>query len=363
MASHTIATSQGSPAPDSGRYRTLDMLRGIAAVIVVLYHAGDAYRLGGWYPGFSFLAVDLFFCLSGFVIVRSNDGRFARGLTIGEFMKRRVYRLAPLYLLGWVLALLTLLLPSVLADAAGPSLAPTLALNFLLLPGILPVLFPLNPPGWSLFQELWVVNLLYALLWRRLRPAFLELLIVLATGSLVFTARFHHGLNAGFEHASVVVGVARALFSFFVGVALARLHSYRPARFQVPAIWLCAALVAMLSLPISGWPATAYQLFCIVIGFPALIYWGASARERRPAIGIALGEASYAAYVMHWPLLAFVAWAVRTGLIGVGPGPLLQLTVVAAIMAVSFGVHHLLDQPIRNGMSQGKIRALQRQAR
>jgi len=357
MASRTITAGQGTTPLDDGRYRTLDMLRGVAAVTVVLYHEADAYRFGGWRPGFSFLAVDLFFCLSGFVIARSNDRRFAAGLTVGAFMSRRLYRLAPLHLLGWLLALLTLLIPSVREGAGGPSLAPTLATNLLLLPGALPVLFPLNPPGWSLFQELWVANLLYALLWHRLRPAILGLLVVLATGGLLFAARFYHGANVGFEYASAGGGFARALFSFFVGVALARLHSHRPARFQVPAIWLCAALVALLSLPISGRPATAYQLFCIVVGFPALIYWGASARERRPAIGIALGEASYAAYVTHWPLLAFVAWGWRTGLIGAGPGPVLQLTVAAAIIAASFSVHHLLDQPIRNGITRGRNRA------
>jgi len=353
MASRTITAGQDTAPLDNGRYRTLDMLRGVAAVTVVLYHEADAYRFGGWHPGFSFLAVDLFFCLSGFVIARSNDRRFAAGMTAGAFMSRRLYRLAPLHPLGWLLALLTLFIPSVRQDAGGPLLVPTLALNLLLLPGILPVLFPLNPPAWSLFQELWVANLLYALLWHRLRPALLGVLIVLATAGLVLAARFYHGANVGFDHASTAGGVARALFSFFVGSALARLHSRRPAKVQVPAIWLCASLVAMLSLPISGWPATAYQLFCIVIGFPALIYWGASARERRPAIGVALGEASYAAYAMHWPLLAFVAWALKKG--WSGPGPLLQPAVAAAIIAMAFGVHHLLDQPIRNGLHRRTI--------
>ena len=359
MPGHAMVTDTGA-ASAGDRYRTLDMLRGVAAVIVVLFHEAEPhmYRLGGWYPRFSFLAVDLFFCLSGFVLAGNYDRRFAGDLTVVGFMRRRVRRLAPLYLIGWALGCLTLLIPGVRGDTRASPVAATLTLNLFLLPGTSPILFPLNPPGWSLFQELWVANLLYALLWRWLRPAFLVAIVAVAAGGLIFVAVYRHqGFDVGFGFSSLAGGSFRVVLSFFGGVLLSRLHARRPARVRVPAIALCAALVALLGMPVfTGRPVTIYQLFCIGVGFPTLIYFGASARERRPAIGVALGKASYAAYAIHWPLLGFVAWALRSGLVDAAPGLALQLALGALIILLSFGLHHLLDLRVRSQPPRGDSR-------
>jgi hypothetical protein len=85
------------------RFGTLDGLRGVAMMVVVLFHAGIIF--GAWVPGFGYLAVDLFFALSGFVLSHAYDNRFVAGMRVAEFLYLRVVRLYPLYFLGLVLGL------------------------------------------------------------------------------------------------------------------------------------------------------------------------------------------------------------------------------------------------------------------
>lgn len=84
------------------KYHTLDGIRGTAALMILVRHAGYYFgnigiRLS---KAESYLAVDLFFVLSGFVIAEAYDKRLAGGLSPTDFMKIRFIRLYPLYLLG-----------------------------------------------------------------------------------------------------------------------------------------------------------------------------------------------------------------------------------------------------------------------
>src|SRR5690606_24682233 len=88
-------------------FQILDGLRGIAALAIVVFHFmewifPDAYENP---IGHGFLAVDFFFCLSGFVISYAYDNRIEQMGNL-EFFKRRLIRLHPLVILGSVLGLL-----------------------------------------------------------------------------------------------------------------------------------------------------------------------------------------------------------------------------------------------------------------
>ena len=87
-------TQTSTPARTApGRFLTLDGLRGLAALIVVAVHASEHFGSAG--PRFGYLAVDLFFVLSGFVLSYAYDRRFADGMTNRQFMRLRIERLAP----------------------------------------------------------------------------------------------------------------------------------------------------------------------------------------------------------------------------------------------------------------------------
>src|SRR5689334_1177120 len=81
-------------------YPTLDLMRGVAALGVVLYHLGG---LGGAVPQpGGYLAVDLFFMLSGFVISHAYGAKLSAAWSPMQFMTVRLIRLWPLHLLGFL---------------------------------------------------------------------------------------------------------------------------------------------------------------------------------------------------------------------------------------------------------------------
>ena len=91
-------------------FEILDGLRGVAAIAVVIFHFMEIvvpdYEKN--FIAHAYLAVDFFFCLSGFVIAYAYDDKMAT-IGIGSFLKRRLVRLHPLVIIGSVLGLLTFL--------------------------------------------------------------------------------------------------------------------------------------------------------------------------------------------------------------------------------------------------------------
>ena len=79
-------------------YEILDGLRGVAALMVILFHLFEAHAGGNHLTqiiNHGYLAVDFFFMLSGFVIGYAYDDRWDR-MTLGAFFKRRIIRLHPM---------------------------------------------------------------------------------------------------------------------------------------------------------------------------------------------------------------------------------------------------------------------------
>jgi peptidoglycan/LPS O-acetylase OafA/YrhL len=307
-----IASPAVGPPSAKQRYFTLDAMRGLAAMVVVMRHFGEAYT--SWQPAFSFQAVDLFFVLSGFVLSLNYDGRFASGMTTTGFMRLRIIRVLPMLLVGTLLAAIgegliddfglspfETFMSSVLTAAALP--VPPLGRSI--------ILFPLNTAVWSLFFELWIANLAFALFWRQLHGRILWLVILASAVGLVASEREFHYMDTGWGWHNIAGGFPRVGFSFFVGVAIARLHALRPCALKIPS-WTCLCLLAVaLFLPVSGRIAQLFSLVNILLLFPALIYFGAVAVEENAKLGSVLGDSSYAVYTIHVPLLVIASWTLR----------------------------------------------------
>src|SRR6202000_3059796 len=165
-------------------FEILDGLRGVAALGVVTFHFMEmAYSdYSKNFIGHGFLAVDFFFCLSGFVIGYAYDDRIAK-MGILEFFKSRIIRLHPLVVLGSVLGLLAFLF-----DPFGGhiELYSMRQINLLFLMSVMLVAYPivsdrsfnlfgLNAPAWSLFWE-YVANIFYAFILCRLPKGVLAVL-------------------------------------------------------------------------------------------------------------------------------------------------------------------------------------------
>jgi peptidoglycan/LPS O-acetylase OafA/YrhL len=341
--------------PSTRRYVTLDGMRGVAAMIVILFHAAGSIAPYGLRPRFGFLAVDLFFALSGFVLAYSYDRKFAAGMTPLSFMRLRFIRLYPLFALGLCVGLALRIIPAI-QDATttggamtGHEVAISAFFNAFMLPAPDGVknhfLFPADLQAWSLFFEVWVANLAFALFWRILQGRRLAIFIAAMVFSILMCEIAFHTLDVGAQWKDVAGGFVRVALMFFIGVAIARVHASRPPRLRIPS-WSVLIIVAItMFMPLSGVLEHLYELVCALIIFPALIYWGAAATERRPAIGSALGDASYAAYAIHIPLLGLIAYLAPSAT--AKPSELYGLAFVAVTFCLSLLLARFYDKPIR----------------
>ena len=93
-ATATLPTSSGRAIEAKPHFAVLDGLRGVAAVGVVTFHFMEAaiWDYSKLWIGHGFLAVDFFFCLSGFVMGYAYDDRVAT-MGLRRFFKSRLIRL------------------------------------------------------------------------------------------------------------------------------------------------------------------------------------------------------------------------------------------------------------------------------
>ena len=92
-------------------YEVLDGLRGVAALMVLIYHIFECFDYTPVPHGN--LAVDFFFVLSGFVIGYAYDDRWQKGLTTVQFIRRRLIRLHPMVVIGVLLGVVLSFLQAV----------------------------------------------------------------------------------------------------------------------------------------------------------------------------------------------------------------------------------------------------------
>ena len=89
-----------TPAPKSREIRALTGLRGIAALYVVFFHANGLHAFPSVVRPFvshGYMAVDLFFILSGFVMAMTYGGLFENGFNFNNFKTFLLLRLARIY--------------------------------------------------------------------------------------------------------------------------------------------------------------------------------------------------------------------------------------------------------------------------
>jgi peptidoglycan/LPS O-acetylase OafA/YrhL len=96
------------------QFATLDGLRGVAAIAVTSLHF--RFELGKFLLPHSYLAVDFFFVLSGFVLAYAYEDRLSEGMKPIQFLRLRVIRLYPLYLIGTLIVR-----PRLSASLTGPN--------------------------------------------------------------------------------------------------------------------------------------------------------------------------------------------------------------------------------------------------
>jgi peptidoglycan/LPS O-acetylase OafA/YrhL len=336
-------------------FHTLDALRGIAAIGVVIFHMSSFFepiRVPGGY-----LAVDLFFMMSGVVLAHAYEQRFRAGMKTVDFMRIRMIRLYPLYLLGTVLGVAvavasmhgnnsqgwssrSLLLATLLALLSVPNLSGRLN----------EPLYPLNIPCWSLFFEV-LINLLFVVCWRALTSRRLIALCITA-GCAVGLLIAHRGnVDQGSDTAGFLAGLVRTAFGFSVGILIAR--RVRAQRRESNIAFL--AIAALVIIAIVGGPRgegrALWDAACVLLLFPLVVYWGTLVDPSVWLQNVAtfLGVTSYAIYVLHSPISSIMNSVTRHhGLGADAPGaPYLGVTIVAVLLTACWLIDRYADAPVR----------------
>lgn len=147
-------------ASHGGRLEVLDSLRGICALMVALHHfKANGILADNLFVENSFLFVDFFFVLSGYVIAMKYFKSLSEGASFGWFLQKRFARLYPLYLAMLIPFLAVELLvmphfPGVREPFDGPMSFEALGLNVVLLNSMgLDSGLTWNYPGWSIGAE------------------------------------------------------------------------------------------------------------------------------------------------------------------------------------------------------------------
>jgi len=288
-------------------FDTFNGIRGVAAILVAFRH-GSLVFPGWWFPN-SYLAVDLFFVLSGFVIANAYEQRLAGGLSPGGFMRVRLNRLYPLYALGLALGIISVLLVWALGlniRVGGGVFMMSIVLGVLLLPTPnSDEIFPFNAPSWSLFLEL-LINYLYARTYRFMTVR--RYALVLAVFALLLFRLHYLGRDLGEGHSLdslFDIGAARVIYSFTVGLVLFRLP-----RFSRTSSWLSGAILALVAATLMTQTRNSYfPLLAITFWLPMLVLAAANI-EPGPKFGAVsrfLGRISYPLYMIHAPLALMTA--------------------------------------------------------
>jgi peptidoglycan/LPS O-acetylase OafA/YrhL len=363
-------------------YDLLDGLRGVAALLVLWYHVFEGYQFAGNRPiiesiNHGYLAVDFFFILSGFVISYAYDDRMHGTMTLGNFFKRRLIRLHPMVIMGALIGAVTFFMQGAVqwdgSHVATSAVMIALLCTMFFIPAVPGSIyevrgngemFPLNGPAWSLFFE-YIGNILYALFIHRLSNKALSVLVVclgMLLGAFALTDYSGYGcLGVGWKLDGVnfIGGLLRMLFPFTLGMLVRR--NFKSVQIR-GAFWICTlALLLLFFVPfIPGLTPICYnglfEMFCIAIIFPFLIWFGASGSTTdRLSSGICkfLGDISFPVYIIHYPLYyLFYAWLIKNQYYTFEETWLVALSLIIVNMLLAYICLKFYDEPVRKWLAK-----------
>lgn len=300
----------------------LQALRGVAALAVVVHHALEIANGPAWLTRVGAAGVDVFFVISGFVMLYSS-----RGLTGGAFLLRRLARIVPLY---WLTTLGFVALAASGAAFQSLDVNPRRVIGSLLFFSPDPVL----SVGWTLNYEMYFYLLFAAVIAVGLFRAAALVIPAVLLAAVIF---------AGPKLGSPIV------LEFGFGVILAAaLRRGLSGRWAVPAAVGAALLFVGTSLFWSDAPTNGLGLEVrwLAWGAPAAlavyaaIWW-------KPRFSL-LGDASYSIYLTHGLVMAALG-----KLLASGRAPLWPTVAGSVVVSVALGiaVYLAVERPLHRWTS------------
>ena len=288
------------------KLNNIQALRGVAVLVVVLFHlviierkfGGSSTILPGWLQ-FGMFGVDLFFVISGFVMVMVTRGKFQNVKQSLLFLYHRVSRIYPLYWVYTTVALIVFLIQPSWVNSSQGNQVDILA-SYLLLPD---ELLPLVQVGWTLIHEMYFY-LVFFLIMLFLPEKFLSAsLLIWGLVIAVF------GSSAGNPYSEIIFSPLTLEFLFGCLIAV---HYYNAKEIKMNGALLAALAAIGLIAAILGYLHSVSQISAAPYGWSRLGYYGIPAivivfcginAERNgfvfPNVLTQAGNASYSIYLSH----------------------------------------------------------------
>lgn len=290
---------------------SIQILRGVAAVVVLVYHVsgymrvhysqtifGDIFRIG-------FAGVDLFFVISGFIIYFTAKDYLNKPTKFKDYWKKRVIRIFPIY---WIVVLGIQLLQWILAKQLKvASFATEYAGGFLQHLGTY-TLFPhhvaVDPVTWTLSYELYFYALFSLLILSRKLWVIPVLVLLLS----IHNSIFHPVLDPSKGLSYYNYLFSNYNYEFLLGVIIC--HFFDKIRFT-PIVSYIMLGFALGIIAVGGYDVGDYDNFKRIMIFgtsASLILIGTlnleqAGKLKTPSFLMLLGSASYVLYLIHFPFL------------------------------------------------------------
>jgi len=345
----------------------LDGLRALAILPVAIRHMSKVFH--GYLVPDAQLAVDFFLQLSGFVIAYAYSRRIAEGMGFGEFLWHRINRIYPSFIIGIALGILVAVVAlehpnSGLSVNWSPgALACSSFLSLLVLPsggcGVSLLMFPLNPPMWSVFQEI-LVNIAFFASFVYLRSArasagFAVAAFVLCVVPVVVAK---DTLDYGVEWPDFLQGALRLGASFLVGVTIFNLGKTSQYQSDLLSGLLFVVVGAVLFCQIDS---RVFEVLGVTAIFPLVMLAAVRVRPSSKTftwLCSNLGNATYVLYVIHKPLYQIVYAAILKlcpQIVGEW-GALLGILMIAAFFGIAWVLSVTYEPKARKMLNQLRLR-------
>jgi exopolysaccharide production protein ExoZ len=334
-------------------FSTLQSSRGIAAVAVVVHHAADylgdpRFWANDWYRrlfGFGAVGVELFFVLSGIVILWAHWEDQGQVNSFWGYAARRLRRIYPIYWIVLAAAIMVFQLRPMLGRGFERSGWVILSSILLVHVGSLAIILHVS---WTLFHEIMFYVLFGAVILSRVF-GYMLLSLWFGASCLMLVIPF------GNPYLKEYLSPLHLLFALGMVIAIVVKRGLRlnAGMFIIPGI-LLLAYTCRLTLR-NGLPDMHCALLAGVACFLILLDLMLFEREGRlhvPSWMNFLGDASYSIYLVHFPLLSLTA-RVCFSLSRGASIPLWTWLILQVLLAVGVGIgfHLAIEKPMLRQLS------------
>lgn len=347
-------------------YRTLQTGRAFAALLVVLCHLGGTISLNKYFGipwmarpfSFGHAGVHFFFVLSGFIIVHVHWPDIGRPARLWTYVKKRVLRIYPVYWVVFCCVALALLPVAALRETL-PTNVGVLLKALLLLPqnpNVAAGVPPLLVVSWTLQYEV----LFYAFMAAFIASRVVGVALLVSVLALYLFQPFGNGYPLEFMQSDWML-------LFLLGATVAAINR-ASVRLPWPLLWAAAGFALFIGNGLREVFEPAFQsstssLLIYGVGSALMILGLVRAEAAGQAdifkskATLLLGDASYALYLIHFPLISVICKVAHaSGLRGASGAAATYLIGLVACLTVSVIFHLRIEKPLLRNLGKLVLR-------